>query len=168
MVSGATPGAPRTLTQAPSTPNSVRFRPVGANRAARVAPFLPAWAYPARAPPGRARIKRGLKLVSCVSVMQAGTLGRPACAMHVDRRRPTFRPQPWEILAGQMIQDSLDHAQRHSGFASFRWRGKSQSLHCLRWRIFDTGDDLDRAPATRASLHIDLENPLEALRPAHR
>ena len=67
-----------------------------------------------------------------------------------------------------MIQYPLNHAQRHSGFASFRWRGKSQSLHCLRWRVFDAGDDLDRAPTFRTDLHINLKNPLEALRPLHR
>ena len=91
--------------------------------------------------------------------MQADTLGR---------RRAAFHPQAREILAGQMIQDPLDHAQRHSGFASFRWRGKSQSLHCLRWWVFDGGDDLDRAATIRTGLHINLENPLEALRPSHR
>jgi len=99
---------------------------------------------------------------------QAGTLGRPAGAMHADRRRTTFRPQAGQILAGQVIQNPLDHAQRHSGFASFRWRGKSQSLHCLRWRVFDTRDNPNRSSALRAGLHINLENPLEALRPSHR
>ncbi|QKK01917.1 MAG: hypothetical protein HND55_04125 [Pseudomonadota bacterium] len=113
-------------------------------------------------------MQRGLKPVSCVSVMQAGTLGRPAGAMHADRRRTTFRPQAGQILAGQVIQYPLDHAQRHSGFASFRWRGKSQSLHCLRWRVFDARDDLDRATATRAGFDVDLKHSLEPLRPAHR
>ena len=85
-----------------------------------------------------------------------------------DRRRAAFCPQAGKSLAGQVIQDPLDHAQRHSGFASFRWRGKSQSLHCLRWRVFDTRDDLNRSSALRAGFDINLENPLEALRPLHR
>jgi len=106
---GAVPDRPGTLTKVPSTPNSVRFRPVGANRAAPLAPFLPAWASPARAPPGRARMERGLKSVSCVSVMQAGARCRPACARHAGRRRPPFRPQAGEILAGQVIQAPIDH-----------------------------------------------------------
>ncbi len=139
------PGHPLTLTKVPSTPNSVRSRPVGANRAAPVTPFLPAWAYPARAPSGRARMERSLKPVSCASVMQTGTHGRPACAMHVDRRPPTFRPQARKILAGSVIQDSLDHR-----------------------RVFDTRDDLNRSSALRAGFDINLENPLKAPRPSHR
>ena len=83
-------------------------------------------------------------------------------------RRAAFRPQAGKILAGEVSQYPLDDAQRHSGFASFRWRGKSQSLHCLRWWVFDGGDDLDRAATIRTGLHINLKNPLEALRPAHR
>ena len=86
-------------------------------------------------------MERSLKPVSCVSVMQAGTLGRPACAMHADRRRSAFRPQAGKILAGQVIQDSLDH----------------------RW-VFDGGDDLDRAPTFRTGLHINPKDPLEAQR----
>ena len=81
-----------------------------------------------------------------------------------DRRRAAFRPQAGKSLAGQVIQDPLDHAQRHSGFASFRWRGKPQSLHCLRWWVFDTRDDRDRSSALRTDLHIYLKNPLEAQR----
>ena len=57
------PGWPRTLAKVPSTPNSFPFHPVGASRAAPVAPFLPAWTYPARAPPGRApTIRTGLHI----------------------------------------------------------------------------------------------------------
>jgi hypothetical protein len=35
-------------------------------------------------------------------------------------------------------------------------------------RVFDTRDDLDRAPTFRTDLHINLKDPLEALRPSHR
>jgi transposase InsO family protein len=35
-------------------------------------------------------------------------------------------------------------------------------------RVFDTRDDLDRAAALRAGFDVHLENPLEALHPAHR
>ncbi len=85
-------------------------------------------------------MERGLKPVSCVLVMQAGTLGRPACA----RRCPAVRPQSRKIVFGQMIQDPLDDR-----------------------RVFDARDDLDRSSALRAGLDIDPKHTLEALRPAH-
>ena len=75
-----------------------------------------------------------------------------------DRRRAAVRPQAGKILAGEVSQYPLDDAQRHSGFASFRWRGKSQSLHCLRWRVFDARDDLDRSSALRASFERRLRD----------
>ncbi len=37
---------------------------------------------------------------------------------------------------GERVPHQIRHPQRHSGFASFRWRGKSQSLHCLRRVVF--------------------------------
>lgn len=45
----------------------------------------------------------------------------------------------------EMIQDALDYR-----------------------RVFDAGDDLDHGPTIRAGLHVNLENPLEPLRPSHR
>lgn len=42
----------------------------------------------------------------------------------------------------------------------------SQYLLDHHW-IFDTGDDLDAAAAFTASLDINIENALEALRPGH-
>jgi len=50
--------------------------------------------------------------------------------------RATFRPQAWKILFSQACQYPLDHR-----------------------RVFDAHDDLDRATAVRAGLHVDLENP---------
>jgi len=44
------------------------------------------------------------------------------------------------------------HAQRHSGFASFRWRGKPQSLHCLRWVII--GQRITQIELFGASLRV--------------
>jgi hypothetical protein len=35
-------------------------------------------------------------------------------------------------------------------------------------RVFDAGDHLNGAAAVRAGFDVYLENPLEALRPAHR
>ena len=35
-------------------------------------------------------------------------------------------------------------------------------------RVFDAGDNLDSAAAFPAGLDVDIENPLQALRPAHR
>ena len=63
----------------------------------------------------------------------------------LDRRRAAFCPQAGKSLAGQVIQDPLDHR-----------------------RVFDTRDDLDRSSTIRTGLHIYLEHALEALRPSHR
>jgi len=54
------------------------------------------------------------------------------------RRRPAFRPQAGEILAGQVIQDSLDH--------------------CM---VFATCNHLYSADAIRADINNYFENPLE-------
>ena len=122
-------------------------------------PFFSRLAYQGTSKAEPHRVERSRKSIFRGSVQQTPS----PCG-----RFPAVRPQSGKILAGQMIQDLLDHAQRHSGFASFRWRGKSQSLHCLRWRVFDARDDRDRSSALRAGLDVHSEHTLKALRPAHR
>ena len=69
-------------------------------------------------------------------------------AKQVGRRRPTFWPQTrWNrgVLSLQMGENLLnDH------------------------RVVDAGDDPHRPAAFPAGLDIDIEHPLETLRPAHR
>lgn len=69
----------------------------------------------------------------------------PKQADRPGRGRPTVSPQAGHVLAGQMIQYPLNHR-----------------------RIFDGGDDLHATAAARAGFNINLEDPLEALRPAYR
>jgi len=61
------------------------------------------------------------------------------------RRRPAFRPQAGEILAGQVIQDPLDDLS-----ACCAQAGR---------RVFDACNHLDGAAAIRAGFDVDLENP---------
>lgn len=60
-------------------------------------------------------------------------------------RRPAVRPQAEQVLAGQVIQNPLDHR-----------------------RVFDARADLDSAAIIRASLDAHLEYPLDALSPSDR
>ena len=114
------------------------------------------------------------------SGMQADSLGR---------RRTAFRPQAGKALVSQVSQYPLDHRRVFSAGGNARavcpqgkktWSGAvaragaNARAVCLQGKkpwseaVARASDDLDRAPAFRTGLHVDLKHPLETLRPAHR
>ena len=81
----------------------------------------------------------------------------PACAARLGRT--AARAGPGTAALGQLGLPPLSHRGA---------RGSSRSPAGHRCGILDAGDDAHRPAAHRAGLDVDVEHPLQPLRPSHR